>query len=51
MGVVAYIIRYSGCEELAIDWDDGTVDNSYAHSGDLAVIHRADRAEVLPGRK
>jgi len=42
VGVVAFIIRYSGCEELAIDWDDGTEDNSYAHSGNLALIHRAE---------
>ena len=41
IGVVAFVIRYNGCEELAIDWEDGTVDNSYTHSGDLALIHRA----------
>lgn len=43
-GLVVFILRYSGCEELAIDWDDGTVDNSYAHWGNLALIHRAEVA-------
>jgi hypothetical protein len=48
IGVVAYVIRYNGCEELAIDWEDGTVDNSYTHSGDLTLNHRAG---VLLGQK
>ena len=49
IGVVAFVIRYNGCEELAIDWEDGKVDNSYAYWGDLALLHRAEFAgETVP---